>query len=300
MKSRDYCCCAIPTVNAGIYSVLTEQLVLGIVAGTLSIATPSIVGAATPSFAKWIFTIACYVAAAVQVFGFLGVARESTIIYRRYVTLHIMTIVAAFAVAATWTIVSATRHSTAKTKCVNDFFTGSNSGTPTASEAETMCDIFPWVDIGLMGGLLVFFAVVHIYFYVVISGYGSGQRRDHGDFDSSLDAKPLTNDIPLINRSNTWNSRPSNDHLLNEGAGQYEHKRNTSGPSVSTVLGDKIQQEGSGYRPYARQYSMRQPANAYTQDPGPTPQYNDNYYQSGAGVGAVNRPLPSQAHPGEF
>jgi len=162
MKSRDYCCCAIPTVNAGIYSVLTEQLVLGIVAGTLSIATPSIVGAATPSFAKWIFTIACYVAAAVQVLGFLGVARESTIIYRRYVTLHIMTIVAVFAVAATWIIVSATRHSTAKTKCVNDFFTDSNSGTPTASEAETMCNIFPWVDIGLMGGLLGFFAVVHV------------------------------------------------------------------------------------------------------------------------------------------
>jgi len=41
MKPRDYCCCAIPAINAGIYAVLTEQLVLGIVAGTLSIATPS-------------------------------------------------------------------------------------------------------------------------------------------------------------------------------------------------------------------------------------------------------------------
>lgn len=41
MKPREYCCCAIPIANAGIYAVLVEQLVLGIVAGTLSIATPS-------------------------------------------------------------------------------------------------------------------------------------------------------------------------------------------------------------------------------------------------------------------
>jgi hypothetical protein len=41
MKPREYCCCAIPIVNSGIYAALLEQLVLGIVAGTLSIATPS-------------------------------------------------------------------------------------------------------------------------------------------------------------------------------------------------------------------------------------------------------------------
>ena len=40
MKARDYCCCAIPVVNFGIYSTLVEQFALGIVAGTLSIATP--------------------------------------------------------------------------------------------------------------------------------------------------------------------------------------------------------------------------------------------------------------------
>jgi hypothetical protein len=41
MKTRDYCCCAIPTVNAGIYAVLIEQLVLGIVLGTLAVAAPA-------------------------------------------------------------------------------------------------------------------------------------------------------------------------------------------------------------------------------------------------------------------
>ena len=41
MKPREYCCCAIPLVNAGIYLTLVEQFVLGIVVGTLSIGTPS-------------------------------------------------------------------------------------------------------------------------------------------------------------------------------------------------------------------------------------------------------------------
>lgn len=41
MKPREYCCCAIPLINAGIYATLTEQFVVAIVVGTLSVATPS-------------------------------------------------------------------------------------------------------------------------------------------------------------------------------------------------------------------------------------------------------------------
>ena len=92
MKPREYCCCAIPVINFGIYFTLTEQFVLGILAGTLSVATPSsncapilsssllrpfcsVVGAATPSFARWIFAAICYVGAMIQVLGFVGVAK---------------------------------------------------------------------------------------------------------------------------------------------------------------------------------------------------------------------------------
>jgi hypothetical protein len=41
MKPRDYCCCAIPLVNPGIYTVIAEQFVLGVVLGLLSFTTPS-------------------------------------------------------------------------------------------------------------------------------------------------------------------------------------------------------------------------------------------------------------------
>jgi hypothetical protein len=95
MKPREYCCCAVPLINAGIYATLTEQCVVGIVVGTLSVATPSskhpspprvlrsltptvqVVGAVTPSFAPALLAAFCYAAAALQILGFLGVARVS-------------------------------------------------------------------------------------------------------------------------------------------------------------------------------------------------------------------------------
>jgi len=301
MKAREYCCCAIPVVNAGILAVLTEQFALGIIVGTLSIATPSIVGAATPSFAKWILAIVCYAAAGIQILGFIGVSQEKPIMFRRYVTLHTLATVAVFAVAAAWIAISASRHGTAQTNCITNFFTGTTSDSPTASEATTLCNIFPWIDVGIMGGLWVFFAACQIYFYVVVNSYSNAQQKDHDNYD--IDVKPLATDIPMINRSNTYARRPSDDQLLNDG--HPAHHRSDSARSVATLMTQPVQREAGGYQNYEdvayppRQNSMRQPANAYTQDPGPTPQYNDHYYTDrGADVG-MSRPMPTQAHPGE-
>jgi len=155
-----------------------------------------------------------------------------------------------------------------------------------------------------MGGLWVFFAIVQLYFYLIISSYGNAQERDHTNYEAGFDTKPLTNDIPMTDRAEPWNSRPSNDRLL-EAPGDYTHNRSMSGQSVSTVMGEPLQREVGGYdnfdeRTYPpRQKSMRQPANAYTQDPGPTPQHTDNYY-SGEDAGAgVDKPMAAQAHPAE-
>lgn len=110
----------------------------------------------------------------------------------------------------------------------------------------------------------------------------------------------------MTDRAEPWNSRPSNDRLLNEARGDYTHHRSMSGQSVSTVMGEPLQREVGGYNNFdegtypPRQKSMRHPGNAYTQDPGPTPQHTDNYY-SGEDVGAgVDKPMATQAHPGEF
>ncbi|KAN0128414.1 hypothetical protein V8E53_013803 [Lactarius tabidus] len=228
MKPRDYCCCAIPVVNVGIYSTLIEQFALGIIAGTLSVATPEIVGAATPSSARWIFAVICYIGAAIQVFGFIGVAQEKPITFRRYTTLHILVTTAAFSIAAAWIIVSATRHSTAKSNCEQKFFT---AATGVTSEAETMCQIFPWVDVGIMGGLWVLLAISQFYFYTVISGYGVGQRGDHEKFDSIYSMTGLNGDnAPLANRQDPWDSR------MDRAGGARGHTRQESTSSDSAML----------------------------------------------------------------
>ncbi|KAF5390294.1 hypothetical protein D9757_002855 [Collybiopsis confluens] len=211
MKAREYCCCAIPLVNAGIYAALTEQFVAGIVVGILSFGTPSIVGAATPSFAPWLFGIVCLVAAALQILGCLGVAREKPILFRRYITLHGLVVVAAFAIAAAWIIISASKHSTAQSNCISDFFNTTDS--TEQSEGETLCNIFPWVDVGLMAGIWVWLAIMHIYLYIVINSYGAAQRRDHIKYNALNDpSNPLNGEgIPMNNRD-AWDPRQSADY----------------------------------------------------------------------------------------
>lgn len=151
--------------------------------------------------------------------------QEKTILYRRYVTLHGLAISAAFAVAAAWIILSATRHSNAEAKCIQDFFSPSGSAS-SSSEGSTLCNIFPWVDVGIMGALWVLLAILQVshvyptffqylsgpqlYLFVIISSYGAAQRRDHDQYDRISDlTQPLTENIAL-------------------GTHKYEHIRNPS------------------------------------------------------------------------
>jgi cbb3-type cytochrome oxidase subunit 3 len=78
--------------------------------------------------------------------------------YRRYTTLHLLLTLAGFSIAAVWIILSASRHSQAKSDCQSDFF----ASTTTESLAETLCNIFPWVDVGLMSGLWVLLAISQV------------------------------------------------------------------------------------------------------------------------------------------
>jgi hypothetical protein len=126
----------------------------------------------------------------------------------------------------------------------------------------------------------------------------------------------------MTNRGDAWDARPSDDSLVNDHRG-YGHSPQDSSGSVAAVLNDKLHQPSEGYSntgyggyeqtyPPARQPSTDQaygsnrplpqrapsyPQGAYTQEPGPTPGYGDNYYSGPSGY--VDRPAPSQAHPGE-
>lgn len=214
MKAREYCCCAIPIVNAGIYAVLLEQFALGIIAGTLSVATPSsmswhmdafncfrsseltfsvVVGAATPGAAKWIFAIVCYIGAGLQLLGFVGVSKvsksssresipqpcdtaltitqEKHVLFKRYLSLDWFITIAVFSISVAWIIISATRHSAAQANCEKEYYTPDSTGNTAASLADasdTVCNIFSWVDVGIMGGLWVVLLLMQVSAMVYI------------------------------------------------------------------------------------------------------------------------------------
>ncbi|KAK7442207.1 hypothetical protein VKT23_016179 [Stygiomarasmius scandens] len=192
MKPRDYCCCAIPTVNAGIYLTLTEQTILGLLVGILALAAPSIVGASVPSIAPIIFGVLCCITAAAQLLGFIGVGGERPILFRRFLSLHSLLITAVFSLAAAFIILSATRHSDSKTRCTRDFFVPDpdNADDTLQKEANALCEIFPWVDVGVMGAIWVILAIVHLYLFTVMSGYSTGQQFDHDKYDSLTGSNP--------------------------------------------------------------------------------------------------------------
>ncbi|KAK7064149.1 hypothetical protein R3P38DRAFT_3301739 [Favolaschia claudopus] len=300
-KAREYCCCAIPLVNAGIYFALTEQFVAGITVGIISVATPSIVGAVTPSFAATVLGIVSFVAGAIQILGFIGVAQEKSILFRRYVTLHSLAITGAFSVALAWIILSVTKHSTAKSNCIDNFFADADS--TQQAEGETLCEIFPWVSVGVMGGLWVLLAILHTYLYFVISGYSSGQQRDHAQYDSLNDSVVQTENIAM-KRRNDYDS----GNQYNAAGSDYAHLRKESAASMSDILAQPMQQASDNYSmnrqgsyPPPSQRKPSLPANAYTQDESPTPKMGQSYYSDRTVVDGSNleKPPYSQAHPAE-
>jgi len=287
MKPREYCCCAIPVINAGVYFTIVTQFVVALVVGVLSVATPHIVGAATPSFAALILAIICFVVAGIQVLGFIGVAMEKPILFRRYTTLHAIGTLGAFAVAAAWEIISATRHSSAQSKCISDFFSGGDS--TIASEGQILCNVFPWVDVGIMAGLWVVLALLHIYLYVVLSSYSTAQQEDHQRYDQ------LNNDlIPMNKPSDPWNSHPSAEITSPHGGPNYNHVRQESAASASDVFSQPPIQQKDGYYgqdatyPYPPRSQLTRDGTtrtAYVPAIGKRPYENDfNYHHNGASL----------------
>jgi len=264
MKPREYCCCAIPIVNAGIYAVLLEQLALGILAGTLSVATPSIVGAATPGVAKWIFGVICYVGAAIQVLGFIAVSKEKSVLFKRYLSLDWFITIAGFSVSAAWIIISGTRHSTAQANCEREYYSGgsTDNAASLADAADTVCSIFSWVDVGVMAGLWVILLIMQLHMLVVASSYSKAQQLDRTRYNSFYDStNPLASDIPMEPRSDPYKRHMKKDSEL-------------SNRSTDLL-----------YPP--------QPPNAHTSEPIPTPTYNQ---LDDDGRGMTQMPSRTQPH----
>jgi hypothetical protein len=136
----------------------------------------------------------------------------------------------------------------------------------------------------------------------VVSSYGTAQRRDYEKYDALNDTtKPLTDNIPMSDRGDPWDSRASAEY--DDGRG---HMRNASTAStVNAPLQKGSYANGQSYvtptyppQPqFERQQSTRTaPSRADTQSPQSAP-YTDHYYGAGSPAG---QPAPTQAHPGVY
>ena len=152
------------------------------------------------------------------------------------------------------------------------------------------------------------------YLYLVLSSYKSRQQHDHAMFGSDYDpTHPLTSDIPMMDRHQSWDAGADKPSSASRG---YGHVRQES---VTSVTDDQYHRRGAsyssaGYGEYdhkgpnvSRGQSLRanshldHPVGAHTADPGPTPMFSESYYTGGNGVASdVNRPLPSRPHPGNW
>jgi hypothetical protein len=218
-----------------------------------------------------------------------------------YAQLHGFITLGAFSVAAVWIILSATGHNTAVKKCLSDFFPANGAST-SSSEGQTLCGIFPWVDVGIMGGLWVLLAIAQVwqtqddwcsmlilllklYMLAVVRSYNNsvkshGHRRINSEYDLNNAA---AGSIAMQNRTaaaDPWDARESMEAGADARAlqqGQYGHLRTDSAAGPE-------------------KYAPRSPEGAYTQDPGPTPAH----YQTSHGGYSSGMAYPEaiQPHPG--
>jgi hypothetical protein len=126
-----------------------------------------------------------------------------------------------------------------------------------------------------------------VYLYIVLLAFSSNQERIK--YDSLKDPSQVNEAIPMNSRTD-WDSRPYDTGYSQAPA----HNRQPSAMSMSDVMAQPMQQPSGGYNDHGYQ---PYPAQAYTQDPGPTPKYSDTYY--GGPSQGVNRPPHTQGHPGE-
>jgi hypothetical protein len=128
----------------------------------------------------------------------------------------------------------------------------------------------------------------------VVSSYGTAQRRDYEKYDALNDTtKPLTDNIPMSDRGDPWDSRASAEY--EDGRG---HMRNASTAStMNAPLQKGSYANGQSYvsptYPPQPQFEHA-PSRAHTQSPQSAP-YTDNHYGTGSPAGQH-----AQAHPGVY
>ncbi|KAK4703973.1 hypothetical protein P7C70_g2242, partial [Phenoliferia sp. Uapishka_3] len=181
--------------------------------------TPShriVVAVAIPTWGPYLFGAVCIVIAVAQIVGFLGVYREKPKLFKTYARANGFLVSIALAIAIAFIGLSAGRHSTAVTKCQSTF--SSQTTGSTVKSGSEICNIWTWVQVGIMGLLFIILALCEGYFIMYQNIYASEQRLDHARYD-----QVVTTAAEEIRQSGLWDS---GDGFAPPGG--YAHQRTES------------------------------------------------------------------------
>lgn len=158
---------ALPLVNFGAYAIIIEVAFVSLCVGILALAPPSIVATmgALPGWTKGLMAAFGFITFVWQLLGLISVARESPSLYRFYIRINFLLTLIIIVLAIAFFATSAAKHSDSLNACINNYGAAPNtSGTgiqiAQASDAlsgtgHDICNIFIWVQVGVMGLLLV-------------------------------------------------------------------------------------------------------------------------------------------------
>lgn len=177
--SRTYVCCAVPLYNSGIYCILAQFLIISLVTGVLCFASPSIITVTTPNIISYVLGVLSFVISAWQLIGFFGVYRDKVKLFKTYSRINTILIVLALLLSLAIIIISAVRHNSAIDTCQRLFSTDATGNT-----GESICNVWTWVQVGIMGLLFVIVGLCELYFLMYSSIYSSEQKLDHARYNS--------------------------------------------------------------------------------------------------------------------
>lgn len=183
--------------------------------GILALAPPPIVGAmsSVPSWSKDLVAAFAFVAAAWQIVGLASVFTDQKPLYRLYIRINFLATVVILIITIAFTVTAAARHDEAVDACYREFegpLAQNGLGVQSvensiSSGRHKVCNILTWVDVGLMGGLIVLLGLTQLFMCYMQRKYGQRQRNAIVSSNESFG----TEGIPMGNRSHLgWDPRP--------------------------------------------------------------------------------------------
>ncbi|KAG0140974.1 hypothetical protein CROQUDRAFT_324049 [Cronartium quercuum f. sp. fusiforme G11] len=174
-KQRQTCCLVVPLFSIGLMTILCINSLLYLFASCMAFFGPKILALVQPLSISYIFGSFYALLCCLHIAGAICVHRDLMQYFRhiKNVTMGLLAFI--FLLTLIMIIVSSARHSVSEAQCLREYGLNMNTvdgpttqtsqvkgGSPQA--AMKVCDIFSWIQIGVMGLSWMILATVQIYF----------------------------------------------------------------------------------------------------------------------------------------